>query len=111
VVGATGAGATYAAMLGCEAVRGTSSCGGGPGVVLLVAIVALMVLLGANVLRALSVHEPTSTAVLAVGLVVVAVMLFLLDAVFSAWMFAAMPSLGAGAFLLAQWVTTRSRTS
>jgi hypothetical protein len=107
VVGAAGAGATYAAMLGCEGVRGTSSCGGGPGFVLLVAIVALMVLLGAGLLRALSVDQPTSTSVLAVGMVVVAVMLFLLDAVFSGWMFAAVPSLGAGAFLLAHWVTTR----
>lgn len=107
VVGVAGALATYAAMAGCEAVRGTSSCGGAPGFALLVAIVAVMVLLGGALLRALSVPEPTSTSFLAVGIVVVLVMLFLLEAVFSGWMFLVVPALGAAAYLLSHWVTTR----
>ena len=107
VAGVAGAGATYAAMAGCEAVRGTSSCGGAPGFALRVAIVAVMVLLGGAILRAFSVPEPTGTSFLAVGIVVVLVMLFLLDAVFSGWMFVVVPVMGAAAYLISHWVTTR----
>lgn len=107
LVGAAGAAGTYAAMAGCEAVRGVSTCGGAPGFFILVAIVVLMVLLGAGLLKAFGVQETVSTSFLAVGLVTVLVMLLLLDVIFSASMFAVIPVLTAAAYLLAHWVTTR----
>lgn len=106
-VGAAGALGTYGAMTGCEAVRGVSTCGGAPGFFILVAILALMVLLGAAVLHVAKVNDPASTSFLAVGLVAVIAMLVLLDVIFSAWMFVVIPVLTALAFLLAQWVTSR----
>jgi hypothetical protein len=105
-VGLGGAAATVGAMAGCEQVRGVSSCGGAPGFFILVAILALMILLGAALLRALSAPAPGSTSFLGVGLVAVVVMLLLLDLVFSGWMFLVVPVVSALAYLLAHWVTT-----
>jgi len=105
VIAGAGAAATYAAMAGCEAVRGVSTCGGAPGFFILVAILVLMVLLGAVVLTALQVRDPASTSFLAVGIVTVVVMLVLLDVIFSPWMFVVVPLLGAGAYVLSHWVT------
>jgi hypothetical protein len=104
LVGLTGALLTYLSLRGCEAVRGTESCGG-PGVLLLVAILAAMVLLGAVVLAVLHVSEPRGTSLLAVGVLAVAVLLVPQDALFSAWTFLAVPVLGAAAYALARWVT------
>lgn len=107
LVGVAGAAGTYGAMEGCEEVRGVSTCGGAPGFFILVAIVALMVLLGSVILKALRVADTTSTSFLAVGIVTVVVMLTLLDQVFSPWMFVVIPLLSAAAYALAHWVTTR----
>jgi hypothetical protein len=107
IVGALGGVATYGAMEGCEAVRGVSTCGGAPGFFILVAILALMVLLGAGLLKVFRVDAPGSTSFLAVGVVAVVAMLVLLDVIFSAAMFVVIPALSALAFLLAHWVTTR----
>lgn len=107
VVGAGGAAATYAAMSACEAVRGVSTCGGGPGFLVLVAIVVLMVLAGALLLRLLGVSAGVSTSFLAVGIVTVLAMLLLLDVIFSAWMFLVVPLLSGAAYLLSHGVTTR----
>lgn len=107
LVGAAGGAATYGAMAGCEAVRGVSTCGGAPGFFILVAILVLMVLLGAAILRMFGVSASGSTSFLAVGIVAVVVMLTLLDVIFSPWMFVVVPLLSAGSYLLAHWVTTR----
>lgn len=107
VVGAAGASATMATMVGCEAVRGVSTCGGAPGFFILVAILVLMILLGAGLLKALGVHDSASTSFLAVGVVTVVAMLTLLEVIFSAWMFVVIPVLAALSYLLAHWVTTR----
>lgn len=106
VVGLAGAFATWGVMAGCEAVRGVSSCGGAPGFFLLLTVLALMVLLGSLLLRSLGVGDATSTSLLGVGIIAVAVMLVLIDAVFSVWMFAVVPVLGSLAYVLAHWVTT-----
>lgn len=106
VVGAAGGVATYGAMEGCEAVRGVSTCGGAPGFFILVAILALMVLLGSLLLKAFRVSDTGSTSFLAVGVVAVVAMLVLLDVIFEPAMFVVIPVLSALAFLLAHWVTT-----
>lgn len=105
VVGLFGVALTALSLRGCEAVRGTQSCGG-PGAFLLVVILALMVLLGAVVLAALGVSESGSTSFLAVGVLCVVVLLVLADRLFTAWMFVVIPLVTAGAYVLAHWVTT-----
>jgi uncharacterized membrane protein len=107
LVGAAGGAGTYGALAGCEAVRGVSTCGGAPGFFILVAILALMVLLGALLLKAFRVEASGSTSFLAVGLVTVVSMLLLLDVIYSPWMFVVIPLLGSVSYLLAHWVTTR----
>jgi hypothetical protein len=104
LVGLEGALLTYLSLRGCEAVRGTESCGG-PGVLLLVVILVVMVLLGGVVLAALHVSEPRGTSLLAVGVLGVVVLLVPQDALFSAWTFVVVPVVGAAAYALARWVT------
>lgn len=106
VVGVVGTGLTWAALQGCEALRGTDSCGG-PGLLVLVAILALMVIAGALLLKLLRVGEPNATSFLGVGLMTVVVLVALMESLFSAWMFLAVPVLTALSFLAAQWVSTR----
>lgn len=106
VVGAAGTGLTWAALQGCEALRGTDSCGG-PGLLVLIAILSLMVVLGALLLKALRVPEPNATSFLGVGLMTVIVLVTLMESLFSAWMFLAVPVLTALSYLAAQWVSTR----
>ncbi len=105
VVGLAGVVLAYAAGRGCEAVRGVGSCGGGVGVVALLAVLTLMVALGAGLLTAWRIPNSTSTSLLAVGLVAVAAMLFFLGALESAWMLLVVPVLTALAFLGSWWVS------
>ena len=106
VVGAAGVLLTWGGLRGCEALRGTSSCGG-PGLLLLVAIAAVMVLTGSALLRLMRVPDPGGTSFLGVGIVGVVTFVGLLDVVFSQAMLVVLPLLGAVAFALARWVTTR----
>ncbi len=69
----------WLSLRGCEAVRGTSSCTGGPGFLLLVATFVLCVLLGSTLLKTFSIPDPGSSSFLAIGLVSVASLLFLID--------------------------------
>ena len=106
VVGAFGTLLTYLAMGGCEWVRGTSTCGDA-GFFLLVAILALMILLGTLLLKVCQVSDPGGTSFLAVGVVTVVVLLLLVDVLFSGWMFLVVPVIAAASYLLSRWVTTR----
>lgn len=107
VVGLAGVGGTVAGLAGCEAVRGVSTCGGGTGLLLLVGIVAVMVLLGAAVLKGLGARDAGATSFLGVGIVVVVTMLALLEVVYSPWMVLVVPVLTGASYLLAHWVTSR----
>ncbi len=106
LVGLFGAGLTYASLGACDAIRGTTSCGG-PGLFVLVAIVVLMIVFGALLLRLFKVPDPRSTSFLAVGVTVVVVLVTLMQALFSSWMFLVVPVISAVAYSLAHWVTTR----
>lgn len=88
----------------CESVKGTSSCGG-PGIFLLIAIMALAVLLGAAMLRMFRLRDPGSTSFLAVGLLCVLTLLFLVDVAFDWWMIIAIPVISMVTFALSHWVT------
>jgi hypothetical protein len=95
----------WLSLRGCEAVRGTSSCTGGPGFLLLVATFVLCVLLGSALLRVFSITDPGSSSFLAVGLVAVMALLFLIDVLDHWSMLIVIPILGVAGFLTSVWVT------
>ncbi len=105
LVGVITVGLTWASLRVCEAVRGTSSCGG-PGYLLLLGILIAMILLGAALLRAWGVPDPGSTSTLAVGLLAVLVMLFLVGVLFHWWMILVIPACSALTFAAAHWVAS-----
>lgn len=106
LVGGLGVLLTYLGLQGCEAVRGTDSCGG-PGLLVLVAIVVVMVVAGGAVLRMLSVPDGGNISFLGVGILSVVVLMFLVDQLFEPWIVAGLPLLSAASFAVAHWVTTR----
>jgi hypothetical protein len=95
------------ASSGCEAIRDNSSCGGGLGLLALVVILAIEVLIGANLLKAWKVSDPFSTSFLGVGLVAMVAMLFFLDVIDKAAMVVVIPAITAVSFLLSWWVTVK----
>jgi hypothetical protein len=103
-VGLVGVALAFLAGRGCEAVRGVGSCGG-IGLLALLVILAIEVVLGAALLQAWRISDPTSTSFLGVGLVAVFVLLFLLSSLSSVWMVLVIPVLSALAYLLSWWVT------
>lgn len=107
VVGLLACGATWLALQGCEAIRGTSSCGG-PGFLVLVAILILLVLAGVGLLRLVRVPQPPSTSLLAVGLLSMITLLVFSSWIFEWWSVLVITPLSAGCYVLAQWVTRHS---
>lgn len=105
LVGLVMVGLTVASLRACEAIRGTSTCGG-PGLLLLVIILVLLVLLGQVLLKLLRVPDPGSTSFLAVGLIAVVALLFLIDVILDWQMVIVIPLVGTVTFLLSHWVTT-----
>jgi len=105
-VGALGVLLVWLAGVGCEAVRGTSSCGGGPGLLVLVAVLGLLAWAGSLLLHLFGVPGAGSTSVLAVGILAVLVMVFLLGSLEEWWTVVAVPVAAAAAYCSAWWVTT-----
>lgn len=105
LIGVFTVGLTWGSLRLCEVAKGTSSCGG-PGLLLLVAILIAMILLGSLMLRVVGVPDPGSTSFLAVGLLAVLVLLFLVDMLFNWWMIIVIPVFAAATFALSHWVTT-----
>ncbi|GAB3790571.1 hypothetical protein [Nocardioides ungokensis] len=103
LVGVFTVGLVWASMHLCEVVRGTSSCGG-PGYLLLLGIVVAMVLLGAVLLRAWGLPDPSATSFLAVGLMGVLALL-MVDLLFNWWMIIVIPAIAAATFALAHRLT------
>jgi hypothetical protein len=97
----------FVAESGCDAISGSSGCGGGLGLLALVVILVLEVLVGARLLQLWRITDPYSTSFLGVGLVAMVAMLIFLEAIDSAWMLLVIPVLTALAFLLSWWVTVR----
>jgi hypothetical protein len=105
VVGAAMVVLTWLALRGCEAIRGTSSCGGGPGFLLLVATFVVCVLLGSTLLKAFLIPDPGSSSFLAVGIVSVVSLLILIDVMDHWSMLIVIPVISIGAYLASVWVT------
>ncbi|QIK67662.1 hypothetical protein G7072_16065 [Nocardioides sp. HDW12B] len=106
VVGLLGVVLTFLGLKGCELVTGTDSCGG-PGLLVLVAILVAMVLGGAAMLRLFGVPDAGSVSFLGVGMLTVVILVLLLDVLLSVVMIVVIPVLTAGCFALARWVTTQ----
>ncbi len=105
VVGGLAVLLTWLSTTACDAVRGTPSCGGGPGFLILVAVLVVLAYAGALLLGALGVPDAGSTSVLAVGITAVLVMLFLLDSIYDGWMVIAIPVVAVIAFAASWWIT------
>lgn len=105
VVGLVLVGLTAGSLRLCTSIRGTSSCGK-PGILLLLAIAAIAILLGALLLRVAGVAAPGSTSFLGVGLLVVVVLLALLGVLDEWWVVIVVPSLAVVTHLAAWWLTT-----
>jgi hypothetical protein len=105
LVGLLAVGLTWLELFFCEVVSGTSSCGGGPGLLLLLLAVAALAVTGTGLLRAFRVPAPGSTSVLAVSLVAVLALLFLADVLLARSMVLVIPALAALAFRVADAVT------
>lgn len=105
VIGLLACGATWLSLQGCEAIRGTSSCGG-PGFLVLLVILVLLVLAGSLLLRMFRVPESPSTSFLAVGLLSMLTLLILTNWIFEWWMVLIIPPLAAACYVVAQFVTS-----
>lgn len=96
----------WLAGAGCEAVRGTSACGGGPGLLILVVVVAVLAWAGSLLLRVLGVPHAGSTSVLADGILAVLVLVLLLGSLDEWWALVAVPLASVIAYAASWWVTT-----
>ena len=106
VVGALAVLLAWLATSTCDVVRGTSSCGGGPGLLILAAVLVLLGYAGGLLLRVFGVPDAGSTSTLAVGILTVLVLVFLLGSIDEWWMVIAIPVAGVLAFCGSWWVTT-----
>lgn len=97
----------WLATSACGAVRGTSSCGGGPGLVILVATMLLLAYLGGWMLRSFGVAEPGSTSFLGVGVMAVVLLAFFSGVLDEVWMVAVVPLVAIAAYILSWWVTAQ----
>lgn len=96
---------TWLSLRGCEAIRGTATCGGGPGLLLLLATFIVSVMLGNAILKSFQVPDPGSSSFLAVGLVAVVSLLLLIDTLDSWVMLVVIPVISIAAYLLSVYVT------
>ena len=106
VVGVLAVLLAWLAGAGCEAARGTSSCGGAAGLPLLVAGLVLLAWVGSVLLRLLGVPDAGSTSVLAVGIMAVLVLVFLLGSLDAWWALVAVPVTAVIGYGASWWVTS-----
>lgn len=90
----------------CDLTRGTSSCGGGPGLLILVIVLVALAYAGSVLLHIFSVPDAGSTSILAVGILAVLVLVFLLGSIDQWWMVVAIPLAAVIAYCGSWWVTT-----
>jgi hypothetical protein len=106
LVGLTAVVLTFASLQLCELVTGTDSCGG-PGLVVLLAVVVLMILAGSTALTMFGVPESGGISFLGVAMFVAICLVVLLPSLLEPWMVAVAPVLCALTFAVALWIVTR----
>jgi hypothetical protein len=97
---------TYLSLQACELVTGTGSCGG-PGLIVLLVVVALMILGGSSALRMFDVPDSGGLSFLGVAMFVAVCLVVLLPNLLEPWMIIAAPVLCALTFGVAYWIVTR----
>ncbi|WP_107764279.1 hypothetical protein [Nocardioides terrigena] len=107
VVGLAAVLLTWGSLRLCDVATGTASCGGGPGLLLLVAILIALTYLGGWLLRGFGISDAGSTSFLAVGLLAVVAMLFLVDSLDSWTGAVAVPVVTVVAYALSWRVTAK----
>ncbi|QBX55169.1 hypothetical protein EXE58_06680 [Nocardioides seonyuensis] len=110
VVGLLAVASVWLSATACEAARGTSSCGGGPGLVILVATVLLLAYLGGWMLRGFGLLEAGSTSFLGLGTAVVVLLAFFSQSFDEVWMVVVAPVVTMAGYTLAWWVTHQLAT-
>ena len=95
----------WLATSACDVVRGTSSCGGGPGLLILVVVLVALAYAGGVLLRVFGAPDAGSTSILAVGIMAVLVLVFLLGSIDEWWMVIAIPVAAVIAYCASWWVT------
>jgi hypothetical protein len=104
LVGSASALLVWLGMTGCDAWRGSPSCGGGLGVGMLTAVVLISWIIGRFLLGFAEVPDALMVSFLGVAVVMIVVMLFLIDETFSVWMWLVMPLLTAATFVTSAWL-------
>lgn len=104
VIGLLACVGTYLGLNGCEAIKNTDSCGG-PGLLLVLAILAIMVVAGTYLLKLFAVRDAGSVSFMAVGMLSMLVLAILIPWIFEWFMLIVVPVLGAGCYMLAHYVT------
>jgi hypothetical protein len=104
IVGPTSAALVWLGMAGCEAWRDSPSCGGGLGLGMLVAVVAIAWLVGRLLLGFAEVPDALMVSFIGVSVAMIVVMLLLIDETFSVWMWLVMPVLTAATFAGSAWL-------
>ncbi|PKH38415.1 hypothetical protein SAMN05192575_1209 [Nocardioides alpinus] len=105
LVGALAVVLAWLSTTACDVVRGTSACGGGPGLLILVAMLVVLAYAGSLLLGVFGVQDPGSTSILAVGILAVLVLVFLLGSIDAWWMVIAIPVAAVIGFCASWWVT------
>lgn len=103
-IGVLACGLTYAGMIGCQEIQGTTACGG-PGFFVLMAIMVMLVAAGSFLLRTFGIPDPTSTSLLAMGIVAVVALAFLIEVIFAWWMIIVIPLVSAASHAGSHWLT------
>jgi hypothetical protein len=109
LVGLLGVGLTFGALQTCDAITGTDSCGG-PGLLIVLLVVIVMIMAGSALLRLLGVGESGGLSFLGVAIFVAICLVFLLQQLLEPWMVVAGPVLCALSFGTAHWVVNRFNT-
>ncbi|GAA1931836.1 hypothetical protein [Nocardioides marmoribigeumensis] len=109
LVGLLGVGLTIGSLKACDAITGTDSCGG-PGLLVVLAVVIVMVMAGSALLRAFGVSEPGGLSFLGVAIFVAICLVFLLEQLLEPWMIVVGPALCALGYGTAHWVVNRFNT-
>jgi hypothetical protein len=104
LVGSTSAALVWLGMAGCDASRGSPSCGGGLGVGMLATVVLISWIVGRLLLGFAAVADAAMASFLGVGLAMIVVLLFLVGETFSVWMWVVLPLLTAATFAGSVWL-------
>lgn len=108
-VGLLGVLLTFVSLQACDALTGTDSCGG-PGLLVVLAVVVVMIFAGKAALAAFGVPESGGLSFLGVAVFVAVCLVFLVEQLLEPWMVVVGPVLCALGYGAAYWLVNRFNT-